>query len=111
MEKSWNGYSTCCANNYCHIFPPAWGLVSATATAWTVTYTVIVGLTILNAFMTLDGMYANGVATGAMMGVLDTIFNDLLNFDDLIGSDFDKFDKNNEDYAQKWLDMFSLQSD
>lgn len=81
-------------------FPPAWGLVSATSAAWTVTYTVIVGLTILNAFMTLDGMYANGVATGAMMGVLDTIFNDLLNFDDLIGSDFDKFDKNNEDYAQ-----------
>lgn len=52
------------------------------------------------AFMTFDGMYANGAATGAIMGVLDTIFNDVLNLDDLVGSDFNKFDKDNEDYSE-----------
>lgn len=61
---------------------------------------VAVSLTAINAFMTLDGMYANGVATGAIMGVLDTVFNDLLNLDDLIGSDFDKFDSDHEDYKE-----------
>jgi len=81
-------------------FPPAWGLVAGVGSAMTVTYMIIVGLMILNAFMTLDGMYANGAATGAIMGVLDTIFNDILNLDDRIGSDFDKFDKDNEDYAE-----------
>lgn len=80
-------------------FPPAWGLVAGTAT-FTTTYLIIIGLMILNAFMTLDGMYANGAATGAIMGVLDSIFNDILNLDDLIGSDFEKFDRNHEDYSQ-----------
>lgn len=61
---------------------------------------VAVSLAAINAFMTLDGMYANGVATGAIMGVLDTVFNDLLNLDDLIGSDFDKFDSDHEDYKE-----------
>lgn len=62
------------------------------------TVAVMMSLSILNAFLTLDGMYANGAATGAIMGVLDFIFNDLLNLDDLIGSDFDHFDKDNKDY-------------
>lgn len=57
-------------------------------------------LTVIGAFMTLDGMYANGAATGAIMSALDFLFNDVLNLDDLIGKDFDKFDKDNEDYAQ-----------
>lgn len=61
---------------------------------------VAVSLAAINAFMTLDGMYANGVATGAIMGVLDTVFNDLLNLDDLIGSDFDKFDSDHQDYKE-----------
>ena len=61
---------------------------------------VAVALASISAFMTFDGMYANGAATGAIMGVLDTVFNDVLNLDDIIGSDFNKFDKNNEDYAQ-----------
>ena len=61
---------------------------------------VAVSLAAINAFMTLDGMYANGVATGAIMGVLDTVFNDLLNLDDLIGSDFNKFDSDHEDYKE-----------
>lgn len=61
---------------------------------------IAVTLSSIAAFMTLDGMYANGAATGAIMGALDFIFNDLLNLDDLIGSDFDKFDKDNEDYQE-----------
>ena len=61
---------------------------------------IAVTLSAIAAFMTLDGMYANGAATGAIMGTLDFIFNDLLNLDDLIGSDFDKFDKDNEDYKE-----------
>ena len=55
-------------------------------------------LTSINTFMTLDGIYANGAATGAIMGLLDFLFNDVLNLDDLIGSDFEKFDKDHEDY-------------
>ena len=43
-------------------------------------------------------MYANGAMTGAIMSSLDFLFNDVLNFDDLIGSDFEKFDKDHEDY-------------
>lgn len=81
------------------LFPPAWAVVAATG-AFTTTYIVIIGLMMLTTFMTLDGMYSNGAATGAIMGVLDTIFNDILNLDDLIGSDFDKFDKDHEDYSQ-----------
>lgn len=61
---------------------------------------VAVSLAAINAFMTLDGMYANGVATGAIMGVLDTVFNDVLNLDDRIGSDFDKFDSDHQDYQE-----------
>lgn len=61
---------------------------------------IAVSLASIAAFMTFDGMYANGAATGAIMGVLDTVFNDVLNLDDLVGSDFDKFDKDNEDYAE-----------
>lgn len=61
---------------------------------------IAVTLSAIAAFMTLDGMYANGAATGAIMGTLDFIFNDLLNLDDLVGSDFDKFDKDHEDYKE-----------
>ena len=57
-------------------------------------------ITTIVTFMTLDSMYANGAATGAIMGMLDFLFNDLLNLDDLIGSDFDKFDKDHEDYEE-----------
>lgn len=81
------------------LFPPAWAVVAATG-ALTTTYMIVIGLMVLSAFLTLDGMYANGAATGAIMGVLDGIFNDILNLDDLIGSDFDKFDKDHEDYSQ-----------
>lgn len=72
-------------------FPPAWGSVA-----------LVVGqtLAILGALITLDGMYANGAATGAIMGMLDTIFNDVLKLDEVIGRDFDKFDKDNADYQE-----------
>lgn len=65
-----------------------------------VSLAIAVSLSAIAAFMTLDGMYANGAATGAIMGVLDFIFNDLLNLDALIGSDFNKFDKDHEDYQE-----------
>jgi hypothetical protein len=61
---------------------------------------VAVSLAAINAFMTLDGMYANGAATGAIMGILDTVFNDILNLDDLIGKDFNKFDSDHKDYQE-----------
>ena len=61
---------------------------------------IAVSLASIAAFMALDGMYANGAATGAIMGVLDMIFNDVLNLDDLVGKDFDKFDKDHEDYQE-----------
>lgn len=48
--------------------------------------------------MTLDGMYANGAMTGAIMSSLDFMFNDVLNFDDSAISDFEKFDGIHEDY-------------
>ena len=57
-------------------------------------------LTTIVTFMTLDGMYANGAATGAIMSAFDFIFNELLNLDELIGSDFGKFDKDHEDYRE-----------
>ena len=62
------------------------------------TLPVVIGIILL--FMNLDGMYANGAATGAIMSALDFIFNDLLNLDSLIGSDFEKFDKDHEDYQE-----------
>lgn len=57
-------------------------------------------LSSIAAFMTLDGMYANGAATGAIMGALDYIFNDVLNLDSFVGSDFNKFNKDHEDYQE-----------
>lgn len=48
----------------------------------------------------LDGMYANGLVTSAVMGTLDYLFNDLLNLDDRVGSDFDKFNPNHADYQE-----------
>ena len=62
--------------------------------------TLFIALAIILLFLNLDGMYANGAATGAIMSSLDFIFNDLLNLDDLIGSDFEKFDKDHEDYQE-----------
>ena len=57
-------------------------------------------LTVIGSFMTLDGMYSNGAATGAIMSSLDFIFNDLLNLDDFVGKDFNKFYKDHEDYQE-----------
>ena len=57
-------------------------------------------LATISSIMVLDGMYANGAITGAVMSMLDFIFNDVLNLDDVIGKDFDKFDKDHEDYKE-----------
>lgn len=64
---------------------------------WAITAAILVTI---GSIMALDGMYANGAITGAVMGMLDFLFNDVLNLDDLVGSDFDKFDKDHEDYQQ-----------
>lgn len=77
-----------------------WGYAAAAvgaAAPWAVAAAV---LSTIGALMTLDGMYANGALTGAIMSSLDFLFNDLLNLDDFIGSDFEKFDKNHEDYQE-----------
>ena len=65
-----------------------------------VALSLAVTLASINLFLSLDGMYSNGAATGAIMGMLDFLFNDVLNLDDTIGSDFNKFDKDHEDYQQ-----------
>lgn len=72
-------------------FPPAWGAIP-----------LLIGqtLSILSLVMTLDSMYAGGVITGVAMSILDFIFNDVLNLDDTLGSDFNKFDKDHEDYQE-----------
>lgn len=78
----------------------SWGAASgavAGASTWLTTSAVLAGIA---GFMQLDGMYSNGAATGAIMGGLDFIFNDILNLDSLIGSDFKHFDKDNDDYQQ-----------
>ena len=73
------------------------GTGSALAAGLAVTALV---LTVIGSLMTLDGMYANGAATGAIMSSLDFIFNDLLNLNDFVGKDFSKFDKDHEDYQE-----------
>lgn len=75
-------------------------IVMVVISVFTYGLTLPVVLAIVLLFLNLDGMYANGAATGAVMSALDFIFNDLLNLDDLIGSDFEKFDKDHEDYQE-----------
>lgn len=57
-------------------------------------------LATLTTFIMLDGMYAGGAGMGAIMSVLDFVFNDALNLDDLIGNDFNKFDSDHADYQE-----------
>lgn len=77
------------------LFVPTGGLSAAPLAA-----IIAIVATSISAFLALDGMYANGAATGAVMSMLDFLFNDILNLDNLIGSDFEKFDKNHEDYQE-----------
>lgn len=60
---------------------------------------VAAALLIANLIIELDGYYANGVMLGAVFTLLDLVFNDILNLDDRIGSDFGDFDKNSDGYA------------
>lgn len=73
--------------------PLGWASIAALSTLTIVMITI-------GAFLTLDSMYANSAAMGGIMSCLDFIFNDLLNLDDTVGKDFDKFDKDHEDYAE-----------
>lgn len=78
----------------------SWGAAagaSVAAAPWLTTAAVMASIAGL---MQLDGMYANGAATGAIMGALDFLFNDVLQLDSLIGSDFKHFDNDNADYQQ-----------
>lgn len=54
----------------------------------------------ISTFVTLDSMYAGGAAMGAVMGLLDLVFNDVLQLDNLVGSDFEKFNSDHEDYEE-----------
>ena len=56
-------------------------------------------LVTISTLLMLDSMYAEGTLMGAIMDMLDFLFNDLMQLDKLIGSDFEKFDADNEDYA------------
>lgn len=75
-------------------------IVMVILSVFTYGLTLAVVVAIILLFMNLDAMYANGAGTGAVMSALDFIFNDLLNLDSLIGSDFEKFDKDHEDYQE-----------
>jgi len=57
-------------------------------------------LTVVSTLLMLDGMYGSGSLMGATFDLLDFVFNDVFNFDDLIGSDFNKFDSDHEDYQE-----------
>ena len=76
-------------------------LVMALAAGGLATAEIIAAvLAIASALLTLDGMYANGSMLGAVMSILDFAFNDVLQLNDIIGSDFNKFDSDHEDYKQ-----------
>lgn len=55
---------------------------------------------VANLIITLDAAYANGAMLGAIFSLLDFVFNDVLNLDDLVGSDFDHFNKDSEYYQE-----------
>lgn len=57
-------------------------------------------LVTISTLLMLDSTYAEGTLMGATMDMLDFLFNDLMQLDKLIGSDFEKFDADNEDYAE-----------
>lgn len=62
-------------------------------------YVAIAILVTISTLLMLDSMYADGTLMGAVMDMLDFLFNDIMQLDKLIGSDFEKFDADNEDYA------------
>ncbi|MDD2290676.1 MAG: hypothetical protein PHV52_00220 [Aliarcobacter sp.] len=55
---------------------------------------------IANLIITLDAAYANGAMLGAIFSLLDFVFNDVLNLDDLVAKDFDHFNKDSEYYQE-----------
>jgi len=60
---------------------------------------VAAAIVLADLIITLDGWYADGTMLGAIFSLLDFVFNDVLNLDDRIGSDFDDFDRDSEGYA------------
>lgn len=56
-------------------------------------------LTVISTLLMLDSMYAEGTLMSSVMEMLDLLFNDTLQLDKIVGSDFEKFDADNEDYA------------
>lgn len=55
---------------------------------------------VANLIITLDAAYANGAMLGAIFSLLDFVFNDVLNLDDLVAKDFDHFNKDSEYYQE-----------
>lgn len=55
---------------------------------------------VANLIITLDSAYANGAMLGAIFSLLDFVFNDVLNLDDLVAKDFDHFNKDSEYYQE-----------
>ena len=57
-------------------------------------------LTTISTLLMLDAMYGAGSLMESIFDMFDFLFNDLMNLDDIIGSDFEKFDSENEDYKE-----------
>jgi hypothetical protein len=62
-------------------------------------YVAIAVLAVISTLLMLDSTYAEGTLMGAIMDMLDFLFNDIMQLDQLIGSDFEKFDSDHEDHA------------
>ena len=82
------------------LLSPFTGGASLVWTVQTVLWLIAIIGAMISLVLTLDGMYAQGAALGSVFDTLDFLFNDIMNLDDLVGSDFDKFDADNEDYAE-----------
>lgn len=86
--------------------PAGWGAAAGIAAGTSISITTAV-LATIGAVITIDGIYGNSLIMGSIMGSMDFIFNDILQLDSLIGSDFKKFDSNHEDY-QEMVTFFKI---
>ena len=75
-------------------------IIAAVASGGALLYLVVAVCQTLLTIMTLDSMYAGGAFTSAFMSAFDFLFNDVLNLDERVGSDFNKFDSDHEDYQE-----------
>jgi uncharacterized protein YhaN len=75
-------------------------VLAVPASGGTTAAIVAASLAVLSTYLMLDATFANGAFMGNIMTTLDFIFNDILNLDDTVSSDFEKFDSDHEDYQE-----------